>query len=233
VNKTITKLKMEILMVKKIIIYAALLTTGNQFAMQLPTIKSVCDSIPQETVDYLKSAGRALPWLGGIAAICCAVTSAIQYYYADEIVEEVMHNAYDKITLKKVSPKKSLDGYNEYIAEIKNLQSNEIYGCIIYSVPSPTYAYHYALHPHIDSLKIALNHRGKGYGSILVKYALNKIVAARCEQKTISLTAVPYDLREGETTLEMLPKLIKFYEKLGAKLLDKNDRGASMRFYIK
>ena len=217
-------------MLKKIIICAALLTTANQFAMQLPTIKKLRDSIPQETVDYLKSAGRALTWLGGAAAACYAVTRAIQYYYADEIVEEVMHDAHHKITLKKVSPKKSLNGYNEYIAEIKNLQSNEVYGCIIYSVPSPTYAYHYALHPHIDSLKIALNQRGNGYGSILVTFALNKITSAQCEQKTISLTAVPYDLREGETTEEILPKLIKFYEKLGAKLLDKNDRGASMRF---
>ncbi len=219
-------------MFKKIIICAAMLTTANQFAMQLPTIKNIRDSIPKKTADYLISAGHALPWLGGIAATCYAVTCAIQYYYADEIVEEVMHNAYDKITLKKVSPKKSLNGYDEYSAEIKNLQSNEVYGYIAYSVPSRTYTYHYVLYPHINILKINPTLRCKGYGSILVKYALSKIAAAQCEQKTISLTATPYDLRAGETTEEMLPKLINFYEKLGAKVVDRNDRGASMEFTI-
>lgn len=208
-----------------------MLTTANQFAMQLQTIKSAYNSIPQETVDYLKSAGRALTWLGGIAATCYAVTRAIQYYYADEIVEEVMHDAHHRITLKKINTGRNEN--NDYVAEIKNIHGKQVIGIITYAIPNDHLFPNASLYPYIHLIRIEKEYRRKSYGSILLKFALNKIATSNCKIKTVYLYAQPHCLSDNETREEMLPKLIEFYKKHGATLKLLGLQSATMAFELK
>lgn len=80
----------------------------------------------------------------------------------------------------------------------------------------------------INRLHIFPNARKKSYGSILLQFALDSLTECDCQQ--VNWVASPFDLQKGQTQTDMLPKLIAFYEKHGAKMLSKTAYNAQMIF---
>jgi GNAT superfamily N-acetyltransferase len=78
----------------------------------------------------------------------------------------------------------------------------------------------------ISHLHVCREERGHSYGSLLLKYALEKLTDLDCE--SISLDASPFDLGPGQTPEKILPKLISFYQRYGAKLIFQNKTTAHM-----
>jgi GNAT superfamily N-acetyltransferase len=71
----------------------------------------------------------------------------------------------------------------------------------------------------ITHLHVRPEERNHGYGSTLLKYALEKL-SIHCNE--IYLIAHPQDLKPNQTKQEMLPKLIAFYQRHDAHLLRKH-----------
>lgn len=102
-------------------------------------------------------------------------------------------------------------GPQEYIAVIMNSKTNQEYGSLIYHVQPLNVVY-------IRRFVIDPNFRKQQLGSKLLQTVLDKLPSLYgC--KKVTLQARPFELREGETKQQMLPKLIKFYEKHGAKVV--------------
>jgi len=82
---------------------------------------------------------------------------------------------------------------------------------------------------YIDRLHVSKDKRGSSYGSMLLRFALTKLTSLRC--KAVYWQACPYDLHAHQTPENMLPKLIKFYQRHGAQLLFQSDYSARMVYY--
>lgn len=79
---------------------------------------------------------------------------------------------------------------------------------------------------HLNSLHIEQHERKKNYGTLLYACAIKAMMDLGCDK--ISWTAAPNDLLLSQTEQEMLPKLIKFYEQLGAKTVFNKQTSTSM-----
>lgn len=111
---------------------------------------------------------------------------------------------------------------HEYIAVIKNKKTNESYGHLIYRLQAAGVAY-------LRILSIEEAYREKRYGSKLLQAILGKLPSLHnCSKVTVN--AIPIELRSGETIQQMLPKLIRFYQKHGAKITQMGNNGAWMEF---
>lgn len=81
-----------------------------------------------------------------------------------------------------------------------------------------------------DAIIIKKSERGNGYGNMLIKFVSERFKEYKdCK---ISGSAVPHHLRKGETGHNMLPRLIKFYKKFGAKVvkIEREVPAADMEF---
>jgi hypothetical protein len=83
---------------------------------------------------------------------------------------------------------------------------------------------------YISLLKVPREERKCSYGSILLKFALEKLSAQNCKGG-ITWQAYPFDLNPYESQEEMLPKLIAFYQRHGAQLISQNKWSAEMAYY--
>lgn len=83
----------------------------------------------------------------------------------------------------------------------------------------------------IDWLHISPTERKKSFGSMLLQFALDSLTECNCQE--IRWTASPFDLSGKQTKQDMLPKLIAFYEKHGAKVASKEPTHASMLYHPK
>lgn len=82
---------------------------------------------------------------------------------------------------------------------------------------------------YISRLHVAREERKQSYGSILLKFALEKLTQLNC--LGIYWQAYPFDLNVGQTSENMLPKLIAFYQRHGAQVLSQNTNSAQMAYY--
>lgn len=110
----------------------------------------------------------------------------------------------------------------EYRAVIKNSKTNQIYGSLIYQVQSRDEVY-------IRRFVVDSNYRKQGWGSKLLQAVLAQLPSLYgC--KKVTLKAEPLELKEQETPQHMLPKLIKFYQKQGARVIRTEGNGPWMEF---
>lgn len=78
----------------------------------------------------------------------------------------------------------------------------------------------------LHTLAVGQNERRKNYGALLYACTIKAMIDFGCAE--ITWTAVPGNLLEGETKEEMLPKLIIFYQQLGAQPTTRYSTSASM-----
>ncbi len=108
------------------------------------------------------------------------------------------------------------------VAELIDKETHEPRGSVEFGL------HHYPnIAGYIRSLHILPEHRGKSYGSILLKFAISTLSQWGC--KHISFEAQPFNLKEGESVAVMLPKLIAFYQRHGAQLISQNEYAADMK----
>jgi tRNA uridine 5-carbamoylmethylation protein Kti12 len=70
---------------------------------------------------------------------------------------------------------------------------------------------------YLNTLHIEQQERKKNYGALIYACAIKAMMDLGCEK--IIWNATPNDLLLSQSEREMLPKLIKFYEQLGAKAI--------------
>lgn len=81
----------------------------------------------------------------------------------------------------------------------------------------------------IRKLHVEPTERKKSYGSILLRFALDTLT--ELGSSAIYWEAKPFDLKEGQTPENMLPKLIAFYQKHGAQVQTIGTKNAQMAYY--
>lgn len=84
---------------------------------------------------------------------------------------------------------------------------------------------------YIARLHVEPAHRKKSFGSILLQFALDTLT--QCKNDEIRWVASPFNLPAEQTSSEMLPKLIAFYQRHGAQMLNSTQWSAEMRYYPK
>lgn len=82
---------------------------------------------------------------------------------------------------------------------------------------------------YIAQLHVAREERNHSYGSMLLKFALEKLTQLHCN--SIYWQAYPFDLCTNQTPEAMLPKLIAFYKRHGAQVLSQTASSAQMVYY--
>ncbi len=115
------------------------------------------------------------------------------------------------------------DVYVNSKAEIKNLITHAVYGYIDY--------WHKVdkSEASIQWLSVSPEYRKKGYGERLVRYALDNLQNAGFDRVTVK--AKPLD-GTTQDKLDMLPKLISFYEKCGGAVVHRREEDAYMEFIL-
>ena len=81
----------------------------------------------------------------------------------------------------------------------------------------------------IESLLIRPDHRKKSFGSMLLTFALQTLTECKCT--IVTWMACPFNLRDGETTREMLPKLLAFYQRHGGIVTYMREYNADIAYY--
>lgn len=146
-----------------------------------------------------------LAFWGTIGLIGAYATKTLMQYWHDRERTFEIDGLYNILIKRWV-----VDGAHEYIAVIKNKMTNESYGHLIYQLQPLNVVY-------IRRLVIDPEYRNHELGGKLLKAVLERLPSLYgC--KKVTLLASPMELRDGETKEQMLPKLIKFYEKHGAKV---------------
>ncbi len=82
---------------------------------------------------------------------------------------------------------------------------------------------------YIEYLHIYKNERRKNYGSILLTFALETLTELQAVK--VEWHASPFDLAMGEERDTMLPKLIAFYERHGARMTQFTQTGNAQMVY--
>lgn len=180
-------------------------------AMQINRIKHDLN-VPTQFINnnvYPLACIGAACFIGG-----CIARTLFNYWKDREKVYEI-----DGIT-KVVINKWPYAAPREYSAVIKNSKTNQIYGSLIYQVQPFDVVY-------LRRFVIEPDYRKQEWGSKLLKAVLEKLPSLYgC--KKVTIFASPIELKEAETEQEMLPKLIKFYEKHGAKVARTEGNGTWM-----
>lgn len=110
----------------------------------------------------------------------------------------------------------------QYDAVLNDATSNEL-GRISFSFNKLTKT------GYISRLHVLRTARRNSYGSVLLRYALKTLTHLKCT--CINWMAFPFDLAEGQTQENMLPKLIAFYQRHGALVLSQTGNSAQMAYY--
>lgn len=84
---------------------------------------------------------------------------------------------------------------------------------------------------HIETLYVRSEFRKKSFGSLLLTFALQTLTECKCT--IVTWIASPFNLKEGEDSKLMLPKLIAFYQRHGAVVTQQREWNAEIAYYPK